>query len=61
MIDGELDWLATERPSRALTHTSTSRARTALLEHIEASAKPLPPAVTPCGDDARAGAAACWP
>jgi hypothetical protein len=42
MIDDELDWLVMERPSRAVTHTSTARARTALLDHIEASTTPLP-------------------
>jgi hypothetical protein len=47
MIDDELDWLVLERPTRALTHTSTARARMALLDHIEASAKPLAPVVGP--------------
>jgi hypothetical protein len=31
----ELDWLATERPARALTATATARARTSLLDHID--------------------------
>jgi hypothetical protein len=31
----ELDWLATERPARALTATATARARTALLDHVD--------------------------
>ncbi len=47
MIDDELDWLVLERPTRALTHTSTARARAALLDHIEATAKALPPPVAP--------------
>jgi hypothetical protein len=36
----ELDWLASERPTRALTATATTRARTALLDHIDESLRP---------------------
>jgi hypothetical protein len=37
----ELDWLARERPTRALTATATARARTGLLDHIDAPASLL--------------------
>ncbi|HEY1479211.1 MAG TPA: hypothetical protein VGF46_04245 [Gaiellales bacterium] len=49
MTSDELDWLATERPARALTATATARARTALLDHIDDEApvrlvaSPVPP------------------